>query len=152
MQMYFQVSHVACFFFVYRVSSTCYATLSAVVKPQESAFDGKEAALLVDELRTSFNTGRTRSYEWRISQLQNIAKMIDEQEKSITEALYQDLSKPELEAFLAEVFTFTFTLIHSVLIYCLNHSCFHQLSNTKSSCMLAIKELKNWMAPETVNY
>nr|VDC73906.1 unnamed protein product [Brassica rapa] len=108
------------------VSSTCYATLSAVVKPQESAFDGKEAALLVDELRTSFNTGRTRSYEWRISQLQNIAKMIDEQEKSITEALYQDLSKPELEAFLAE------------------------LSNTKSSCMLAIKELKNWMAPETV--
>ncbi|CAF2147061.1 unnamed protein product [Brassica napus] len=132
------------------VSTTCYATLSAVVKPQESAFDGKEAALLVDELRTNFNTGRTRSYEWRISQLQNIAKMIDEKEKCITEALYQDLSKPELEAFLAEVFTFTFTLIHSVLIYCLNHSCFHQLSNTKSSCMLAIKELKNWMAPETV--
>ncbi|KAF3599169.1 hypothetical protein F2Q69_00032897 [Brassica cretica] len=110
----------------YIISSTCYATLSAVVKPQESAFDGKEAALLVDELRTNFNTGRTRSYEWRISQLQNIAKMIDEKEKCITEALHQDLSKPELEAFLAE------------------------LSNTKSSCMLAIKELKNWMAPETV--
>lgn len=112
------------FFLVYGVSSTCYATLSAVVKPQESAFDGKEAALLVDELRTNFNTGRTRSYEWRISQLQNIAKMIDEKEKCITEALYQDLSKPELESFLAEVFTFTFTLIHSVLIYCLNHSLF----------------------------
>ncbi|KAF8112310.1 hypothetical protein N665_0065s0084 [Sinapis alba] len=106
--------------------STCYATLSAVVKTQEPTFDGKEAASLVDELRINFNTGRTKSYEWRISQLQNIAKMIDDKEKCITEALYQDLSKPELEAFLAE------------------------LSNTKSSCMLAIKELKNWMAPETV--
>lgn len=84
--------------------STCYATLSAVVKEQTSAFNGKEAALLVDELRSNFNTCRTKSYEWRISQLQNISRMLDEKEKCITEALYQDLSKPELEAFLAEVF------------------------------------------------
>ncbi|VVB10397.1 unnamed protein product [Arabis nemorensis] len=104
----------------------CYATLSAVVKKQTPAFDGKEAASLVEDLRSNFNTGRTKSYEWRISQLQNIVRMIDEKERSITEALYQDLSKPELEAFLAEI------------------------SNTKSSCMLAIKELKNWMASETV--
>ncbi|KAG7545125.1 Aldehyde dehydrogenase domain [Arabidopsis suecica] len=110
----------------YRLKFTCYATLSAVVKEQTSPFNGKEAALLVEELRSNFNTGRTKSYEWRISQLQSIARMIDEKEKCITEALYQDLSKPELEAFLAEI------------------------SNTKSSCMLAIKELKNWMAPETV--
>ncbi|KAL1215771.1 Aldehyde dehydrogenase family 3 member I1 [Cardamine amara subsp. amara] len=109
----------------YRLKFTCYATLSAVVK-HTPAFDGKEAALLVDELRNNFTTGRTKGYEWRISQLQNIAKMIDEKERCITEALYQDLSKPELEAFMAEI------------------------SNTKSSCMLAIKELKNWMAPETV--
>uniref|UniRef100_A0A1J3HUA1 Aldehyde dehydrogenase n=1 Tax=Noccaea caerulescens TaxID=107243 RepID=A0A1J3HUA1_NOCCA len=109
-----------------RLKFTCYATLSAVVKKDTSAFDGKEAALLVEELRVNFNTGRTKSHEWRISQLQNIAKMIDEKERCIAEALYQDLSKPELEAFIAEI------------------------SNTKSSCMLAIKELKNWMAPETV--
>ncbi|XP_010437650.1 PREDICTED: aldehyde dehydrogenase family 3 member I1, chloroplastic-like [Camelina sativa] len=111
----------------YRFKFTCYATLSAVVKEHNtSAFDGKEAALLVDELRNNFNTGRTKSYQWRISQLQNISRMLDEKEKCITEALNQDLSKPELEAFLAEI------------------------SNTKSSCTLAIKELKNWMAPETV--
>ncbi|EOA16377.1 hypothetical protein CARUB_v10004527mg [Capsella rubella] len=110
----------------YRLKFTCYATLSAVVKEQTSDFNGKEAALLVDELRTNFNTGRTKSYEWRISQLQNISRMLDDKEKCITEALYQDLSKPELEAFLAEI------------------------SNTKSSCTLAIKELKKWMAPETV--
>ncbi|ESQ53705.1 hypothetical protein EUTSA_v10024844mg [Eutrema salsugineum] len=109
-----------------RLKFTCYATLSAVVTKQTPAFDGKEAALLVEELRINFNTGRTKSYEWRISQLQNISRMIDEKERSIAEALHQDLSKPELEAFLAEI------------------------SNTKSSCMLAIKELKNWMAPETV--
>ncbi|KFK30059.1 hypothetical protein AALP_AA7G211500 [Arabis alpina] len=105
---------------------SCYATLSAVVKKQPSVFDGKEAASLVGDLRSNFNTGRTKSYEWRISQLQNIVRMIDEKEKYITEALYQDLSKPELEAFLAEI------------------------SNTKSSCTLAIKDLKTWMAPETV--
>lgn len=84
--------------------SNCYATLSAAVKKQTSAFNGKEAASLVEELRVNFNTGRTKSYEWRISQLQNIAKMIDEKERCITEALHQDLSKPELESFLAEVF------------------------------------------------
>ncbi|XP_010432443.1 PREDICTED: aldehyde dehydrogenase family 3 member I1, chloroplastic [Camelina sativa] len=111
----------------YRLKFTWYATLSAVVKEHnKSGFNGKEAALLVDELRNNFNTGRTKSYEWRISQLQNISRMLDEKEKCITEALYQDLSKPELEAFLAEI------------------------SNTKSSCTLAIKELKNWMAPDTV--
>lgn len=74
-----------------------------MVKKQTPAFDGKEAASLVEDLRSNFNTGRTKSYEWRISQLQNIVRMIDEKERSITEALYQDLSKPELEAFLAEV-------------------------------------------------
>lgn len=74
-----------------------------MVEEPISAFNGKEAAFLVDELRNNFNTGRTKSYEWRISQLQNIARMIDEKERCITEALYQDLSKPELEAFLAEV-------------------------------------------------
>ncbi|XP_010547359.1 PREDICTED: aldehyde dehydrogenase family 3 member I1, chloroplastic isoform X2 [Tarenaya hassleriana] len=52
--------------------------------------------------------------------------MIDEKSKYIAQALREDLNKPELEAFLAEI------------------------SNTKSSCMLAIKELKNWMTPEPV--
>ncbi|XP_010500187.1 PREDICTED: aldehyde dehydrogenase family 3 member I1, chloroplastic-like isoform X2 [Camelina sativa] len=59
--------------------------------------------LVVDELRTNFNTGRTKSYEWRFSQLQNISRMLRNKENCITEALYQDLSKPELEAFLVYI-------------------------------------------------
>ncbi|MBA0726091.1 hypothetical protein Golax_001941 [Gossypium laxum] len=72
------------------------------VKP---AFDSDKAALLVNELRKTFNSGKTKSYEWRISQLESISKMIDEKEKEIVEALQKDLSKPELEAFLSEVET-----------------------------------------------
>ena len=70
-------------------------------------FDVDKTALIVKELRESFNSGRTKSYEWRISQLKSIEKMIDENEKEITEALHKDLSKPELEAFIAEVTSFT---------------------------------------------
>ncbi|XP_010427381.1 PREDICTED: uncharacterized protein LOC104745682 [Camelina sativa] len=40
--------------------------------------------LVVDELITNFNTGRTKSYKWRISQLQNISKMLGDKEKCIT--------------------------------------------------------------------
>ncbi|GAV65093.1 Aldedh domain-containing protein, partial [Cephalotus follicularis] len=84
----------------------------------------EEAALVVKELRKSFRSGKTKSYEWRVSQLQSIDKMVHEREKEITEALYKDLSKPEIEAFVSEI------------------------SMTKSSCKLALRELKRWMTPE----
>ncbi|KAH0987929.1 hypothetical protein GBA52_015106 [Prunus armeniaca] len=68
-----------------------------------------------------------KSYEWRMSQLENIAKMLEEKEKEITEALYKDLSKPEVEAFISEIVT------------------------AKSSCNEALKELRQWMIPQKVN-
>ncbi|KAK8357546.1 hypothetical protein V6Z11_A05G427600 [Gossypium hirsutum] len=93
------------------------------VKP---TFDSDKAAVLVNELRKTFNSGKTKSYEWRISQLESISKMIDEKEKEIVEALQKDLSKPELEAFLSEILM------------------------ARSSCKLALKELKQWMMPQKV--
>lgn len=42
--------------------------------------------------------------------MENIAKMLEEKEKEIAEALYKDLSKPEIEAFISEVSLFTFGL------------------------------------------
>jgi hypothetical protein len=84
--------------------NSCSATLSLVAEVEEKPkFDVDKAALLVKELRKSFNSGKTKSYEWRMSQLKAIDKMIEEKEKDITEALSKDLSKPELEAFIAEV-------------------------------------------------
>lgn len=101
------------FLFVYSVSSTktCFATLSTVTSEVEEkqTFNPDKAGELVKELRNSFNSGRTKSYEWRMSQLENIAKMLEEKEKEITEALYKDLSKPEVEAFISEVSFFSFS-------------------------------------------
>ncbi|XP_062148151.1 aldehyde dehydrogenase family 3 member I1, chloroplastic-like isoform X3 [Alnus glutinosa] len=106
---------------------SCSATLSVVAEVEEKPkFDVHKTALLVKELRKSFNSGRTRGYEWRVSQLKSIEKMIDEKEKEITEALHKDLSKPELEAFISEI------------------------SQAKSSCKLALKELSYWMIPKKV--
>lgn len=70
---------------------------------EKRAFDASEASLLVRELRTIFNSGRTKSYDWRISQLRGIEMMMEEREKDVVEALHMDLSKPELETIIAEV-------------------------------------------------
>ena len=75
---------------------------------EKKTFDGNEARLLFDKLQKVYRSGKTKNYEWRMSQLKSIAKMLEESEKDITEALYKDLAKPELEAFLSEV---TFCLL-----------------------------------------
>ncbi|GFY91327.1 aldehyde dehydrogenase 3I1 [Actinidia rufa] len=71
----------------------------------KETFDADRAGALVKELRECFDNGTTKSYDWRVSQLESIAKMVDEREKDILAALHQDLSKPEHEAFVSEVKT-----------------------------------------------
>ncbi|XP_074307897.1 aldehyde dehydrogenase family 3 member I1, chloroplastic-like isoform X3 [Silene latifolia] len=93
---------------------------------KESVFDVDRAHLMVKELRAQFNSGETKSYEWRVTQLKSISRMLDDREKDIIQALQEDLSKPELEAFVAEI------------------------AMLKSSCKLALKDLKQWMKPEKV--
>ncbi|KAH7681085.1 Aldehyde dehydrogenase NAD(P)-dependent protein [Dioscorea alata] len=97
------------------------------MEENRGAFDGHRAAELMAELREAFGSGRTRSYEWRVAQLKALFRMIDEKEAEIMAALYSDLAKPELEAFL------------------------HEVSLTRSACQLALKELKRWMKPEKVS-
>ena len=92
----------------------------------KQVFDGEKAALLVEELRNNFDSGRTKSYEWRISQLKSIAKMLEDKEKDILVALYKDFSKPRLEGYISEV------------------------SLVKPSCSEAINELNQWRKPEKV--
>lgn len=104
--------------------TVCSATLSEMAIEQTNRFDVEKAGLLVKEFRKSFNSGKTKSYEWRMSQLQSVAKMIEENEAEIIQALAEDLSKPQFESFVSEI------------------------SMTKSSCKLALKELKSWMKPE----
>lgn len=85
-----------------------------------------DAAETMKELRGTYESGKTRSYEWRVSQLKGLLKLANFHEKEIVDALHSDLSKPELESFLQEI------------------------ALMKESCSLALKKLHRWMAPEKV--
>lgn len=74
-------------------------------------FDAKEASKMVKELRSNFDSDKTRSYEWRKSQLKSLLKLTDYHEQDILRALHSDLSKPEHEAFIQEVTPFYYLFI-----------------------------------------
>ncbi|XP_021743693.1 aldehyde dehydrogenase family 3 member H1-like isoform X1 [Chenopodium quinoa] len=91
-----------------------------------TTFGGEDAAEMVTELRRNFVSGKTRSYEWRVTQLKSIVKFVEERETEIVDALRSDINKPEFESVLFEI------------------------SMLKSSCKVALKKLKQWMKPEKV--
>lgn len=93
----------------------------------KTAFDSVAATDLVSELRVNFMKGTTCGYEWRVSQLKSMIKMLEDREPEIVECLRQDLDKPEFESSIYEV------------------------AMLKSSCKLTLKELKKWMKPEKVS-
>ncbi|GAU50398.1 hypothetical protein TSUD_11780 [Trifolium subterraneum] len=68
-------------------------------------FDSEEALATVNDLRTTFDSGKTQSYEWRFSQLKALLELTEQKEQEIVKALYSDLSKSEAESFIQEVGT-----------------------------------------------
>ncbi|XP_020228822.1 aldehyde dehydrogenase family 3 member H1, partial [Cajanus cajan] len=93
---------------------------------EKKVFDAEAASFLVRELRERFGTGRTRSYEWRVTQVKALLKAVVDNEEQIIDALRSDLAKPPLETVVYEIGMF------------------------KNSCEVILKELKHWMAPEKV--
>lgn len=81
-------------------------------------FDGESARLMMKELRDTYSSGKTRSYEWRISQLNNLHKIAEFHEKEIVEALRSDVSKPEFESFVHEVCFFITCFYAMILFLC----------------------------------
>lgn len=79
-------------------------------------FDGESARLMMDELRETYSSGITKSYEWRISQLKNIHKIAEFHEKEIVEALRSDLSKPMFESMVHEVYILTLLRFYAFMI------------------------------------
>lgn len=79
-----------------------------------------------DELRDTFNSGKTKEESWRRSQLKQLHSLLLENEERIHEALKQDLGKPRLESFRDEL---------GPLIKSVTH---------------ALKELKKWMSGKKV--
>ncbi|XP_057442683.1 aldehyde dehydrogenase family 3 member H1-like isoform X3 [Lotus japonicus] len=98
----------------------------ASIAKKQVVFDLEEASAMVKDLRVTFDSGKTRSYEWRVSQLKALVQLCEQHEQEIVDALRNDLDKPPLETVAYEV------------------------AMLKNSCNVALKELKNWMTPEKV--
>jgi aldehyde dehydrogenase (NAD+) len=76
---------------------------------------------VVAGLRSTFATGRTKDYAWRIRQLAGIERMLDERENEIAAALAEDLGRPKAEAWLGDI------------------------ASTKAEATYARKHLRKWM-------
>lgn len=64
--------------------------------------------------RQYFNQHITKDITWRITQLQQLKKLVNENEKALCEALAKDLSKPYQEAWLTEVSYITTDIDHTL--------------------------------------
>jgi aldehyde dehydrogenase (NAD+) len=61
------------------------------------------ATQLVERLRTTFASGRTRSVDWRRAQLEALAKMLSDNEEAILAALVTDMGKVRFEAWAGDI-------------------------------------------------
>ncbi|XP_051956583.1 aldehyde dehydrogenase family 3 member A2-like [Xyrauchen texanus] len=80
----------------------------------------------VEHARKAFLTGRTKSLEYRITQLKNLLRFVKERQKAIAESLKKDLSKSEFGTPLYETI------------------------GLESEINLAVSKLKEWAAPRPV--
>lgn len=80
----------------------------------------------VADLRETFRSGITRTYEWRIQQLKQLVRLLDENEQRFVDALRQDSGKSEFTTFAGEILF------------------------VRAEAMHAIKHLKKWMKPKKV--
>lgn len=79
------------------------------------------------QAREAFQSGRTRSFQWRFQQLEAMTKLLQECEEDISHAIHQDLGKTPFETFSTE--------IAAVL----------------NSCDLTRSNLKKWIKPQKVS-
>lgn len=70
-----------------------------------TATPGPDVAKTVARLRQTFATGKTRSVQWRQTQLRALEKMMVENEPAIAAALGEDLDRSPFEAWLADAAT-----------------------------------------------
>ena len=85
-----------------------------------------DTSVLTAQLRTYFETGVTKTYDFRLQQLQKLKATVQKYEIEIFEALHKDLNKSKEECWITENGFFL------------------------SEIGIAIKKLKAWMRPEKV--
>ncbi|MGH3627806.1 MAG: aldehyde dehydrogenase family protein, partial [Sciscionella sp.] len=71
--------------------------------PGVSDFGAEDARLVVDRLRATFATGRTRSVEWRLRQLRGLLRLVTERESDIASALAADLGRNAHDSWFGDV-------------------------------------------------
>jgi aldehyde dehydrogenase (NAD+) len=99
---------------------------SFATPPTAKSVDTQAIPGLVEGLRKTFDSGVTRPAEWRLNQLRQLLRMLEDEEPRFLEALASDLGKCNAEGFIAE----TGFLMNEV--------------------KLAIKNLRRWMRPRRV--
>ncbi|CAF0739540.1 unnamed protein product [Didymodactylos carnosus] len=72
--------------------------------------------LLLTGLRTTFNSGKTKSLKWRKQQLERLLKLFDEQKHLFADAAKEDFHRPEQETLLYDC-----GLIRAECVYALNN-------------------------------
>ncbi len=75
----------------------------STVTPISSDQSTLEIGPQVDNLRNAFCSGRTKNKTWRIQQLQQLKRMLIEQEGTLLAALKSDLGKSDQEGWVSEV-------------------------------------------------
>ncbi len=85
-----------------------------------------EVAAKVTSLRDAFNSGRSRSYEWRRTQLEGLLRLLRENEKALGDAMHADLGRSHFEGWGSET---------NFVANEINHT---------------LKNLRSWMKPERV--
>ena len=94
--------------------------------PEGAASDPSNARAVVDRLRATFATGRTKPLEWRLRQLHGIERLLAEREPDIAAALGEDLGRSPYESWFGDV------------------------ASTQGEVKYALKHLKKWMKPTRV--
>ncbi|MFW6051277.1 MAG: aldehyde dehydrogenase family protein [Myxococcota bacterium] len=74
----------------------------ATQSDKTAGFGPAEAAEMVETLRKTFRSGKTRPLAWRKQQLHAIKRMIEENEEAFTEAIRKDMGRSAFETTLAE--------------------------------------------------
>ncbi|WP_220793102.1 aldehyde dehydrogenase family protein [Nocardioides stalactiti] len=83
----------------------------------------QDLALLMDRLRATYASGRTRGAAWRAAQLEGLIRFLEECEADIAEALASDLGRNDFESWFGDV------------------------APPKGDAELALKNLRRWMRP-----
>ncbi len=72
--------------------------MSTTLAMTETSIDSIQTIL--KDLRTSFNSGKTRPITWRKRQIEQLFKMCDEQKEVFASAANADFYRPSAETFL----------------------------------------------------